>query len=252
MTLANSIGAKLTERQPIGSVILSGDQAPIVLAARQVTKSYPLDEAIVSALRGVDVFVREREFVALVGASGSGKSTLLSILGGLEAPTSGTVAVCGLALNGLNRNRLAELRAERMGFVFQTFNLLPVLTVFENVEYPLHLRGMDGRRRQERVRALLQDVGLSAFERHKPAQLSGGQRQRVAIARALVGNPSIVLADEPTANLDHQTGMEILELMRTLNRTKATTFLLATHDAKMMAVADRVIRLADGRICPEL
>ena len=129
--MGNSIEAKLTERQPLGSVIHSGDQAPIVLAARQVTKSYPLDEAIVSALRGVDVFVREREFVALVGASGSGKSTLLSILGGLEAPTSGTVDVCGLALNGLSRNRLAELRAERMGFVFQTFNLLPVLTVFD-------------------------------------------------------------------------------------------------------------------------
>jgi len=213
-----------------------------------LSKTYRLGQVDVPALRGIDLKVNAGEFVALAGPSGSGKSTLLNIVGAIERPTSGRVAIDGSDLGLLTSNQLADLRAERLGFVFQTFNLLPVLTVFENVEYPLLRRRIPVAERAKRVRAILEEVGLEALSDHRPAQLSGGQRQRVAIARSLVGNPSIVLADEPTANLDHQTGLEILDLMKRLNQKMSVTLLFATHDSKIMQLADRVVELEDGQV----
>lgn len=214
----------------------------------QLSKTYRLGQVEVPALREVDLVVNAGEFVALAGPSGSGKSTLLNIVGGIERPSSGRVEIDGSDLSQLTSDQLAELRAERLGFVFQTFNLLPVLTVFENVEYPLQLRKVPAAERARRVRAVLEEVGLENFHDHRPAQLSGGQRQRVAIARGLVGKPSIILADEPTANLDHHTGLEILDLMKRLNKKMGVTLLFATHDAKIMQLADRVVELEDGQV----
>ena len=219
-----------------------------MIQVNQLLKTYRLGQVEVSALRGVDLTVQAGEFVALAGPSGSGKSTLLNIAGGIERPTSGRVEIQGSDLGHLTSNQLADLRAERLGFVFQTFNLLPVLTVFENVEYPLQLRRVPALERAQRVRAVLEEVGLDKFHDHRPAQLSGGQRQRVAIARGLVGKPAIILADEPTANLDHQTGLEILDLMKGINKKMGVTLLFATHDSKIMQLADRVVELEDGRV----
>lgn len=217
-----------------------------IISVEKVSKDYRLGATVVTALKGIDLTVDGGEFMAIVGPSGSGKSTLLNLIGCIEKPTSGTVKVGGVNVAGLSSNELAEIRASRLGFIFQTFNLLPVLTVAENVEYPLHLKPVGSKEKKERVGSVLKEVGLERFSSHKPAELSGGQRQRVAIARALVGSPSIILADEPTANLDHKTGTGILELMKGINKKFGTTFIFSTHDQKIMAIADRVVELRDG------
>jgi putative ABC transport system ATP-binding protein len=212
-------------------------------------KHYRLDEQRVDALKGVSLEIEAGVFLAIAGPSGSGKSTLLHILGCIDTPSSGRVLIEGEDVAGRSTDALADLRARFIGFVFQTFNLLPVLSAAENVEYPLlHRRDITRAERRERVAHYLDVVGLARFAHHRPAQLSGGQRQRVAIARALAPRPKLVLADEPTANLDHRTGAGILELMKDINRTTGTTFVFSTHDRKVMAKADRLVRIEDGEI----
>jgi putative ABC transport system ATP-binding protein len=216
-----------------------------------VTKDYDLGRTKVPALRGVSLAVEPGEFIAVAGPSGSGKSTLLNLIGCLDQPTSGRVVVAEQDVAALGDDALSDLRARTIGFIFQTFNLIPVLSALENVEFPLLFRGgANGTRAAGRARALraLDEVGLAEFVRHRPDELSGGQRQRVAVARALVTDPAIVLADEPTANLDSATGEAIIALMLEINRRDGTTFIFSTHDPKVMVHAQRVVRLADGRV----
>ena len=217
------------------------------VAVRDVSKTYRLGTQTVAALSHVSVTIGAGEFMAIAGPSGSGKTTLLNLIGCLDAPTSGEIAIDGVDVAALSPGRRAELRAAKLGFVFQTFNLIPVLTAYENVEYPLliHRHGGDT---AARVRRALDEVGLEDRARHRPSELSGGQQQRVAIARALVADPALVLADEPTANLDSATGRDIVGLMRRLNREHGTTFVFSTHDPRIMDAADRVVQIADGRI----
>jgi len=212
-----------------------------------VTKDYTLGRTRVPALRGVSLDVAPGEFVAVAGPSGSGKSTLLNLIGCLDHPSSGRVLIGGEDVARLEDDALSDLRARTIGFIFQTFNLIPVLSALENVEFPLLFRGGDPRG-GERARRALSEVGLADFGRHRPDELSGGQRQRVAVARALVTDPVIVLADEPTANLDSATGEAIIDLMLEINRRDGTTFIFSTHDPKVMAHAHRVVHLVDGRI----
>ena len=218
---------------------------PVVVT--DVSKTYRLGKLTVTALDGVSLTVDAGEFLAVAGPSGSGKTTLLNLIGCLDTPTSGEVEIDGEPVSTLSEGRRADLRARKLGFIFQTFNLIPVLTAWENVEYPLliHRRGGDV---ATRVRAVLDQVGLGDRARHRPPELSGGQQQRVAIARALVTDPALVLADEPTANLDSKTGHEIIELMRRLNRERGTTFVFSTHDPRIMTAADRVLEISDGRL----
>jgi putative ABC transport system ATP-binding protein len=212
-----------------------------------VTKNYELGRTTVPALRGVSLAVEPGEFMAVAGPSGSGKSTLLNLIGCLDHPTSGRVLIAGQDVALLEDNALSDLRASKIGFIFQTFNLIPVLSALENVEFPLLFRKGNGAT-QERARRALEEVGLSDFANHRPDELSGGQRQRVAVARALVTDPVIVLADEPTANLDSATGEAIIDLMLAINRRDGTTFIFSTHDPKVMGHARRVLCLADGRM----
>jgi putative ABC transport system ATP-binding protein len=215
-----------------------------------VTKDYELGRTRVSALRGVSLDVERGEFLAVAGPSGSGKSTLLNLMGCLDHPTSGRVLVGEQDVAALDDDALSDLRARQIGFIFQTFNLIPVLTALENVEFPLLFQKRGGGRAAGRARArrAMEEVGLGEFLRHRPDELSGGQRQRVAVARALVTDPVIVLADEPTANLDSATGDAIISLMLDINRQDGTTFIFSTHDAKVMAHAHRVVHLTDGRL----
>jgi putative ABC transport system ATP-binding protein len=215
-----------------------------------VTKEYELGRTRVAALRGVTLEVERGEFLAVAGPSGSGKSTLLNLMGCLDHPTSGRVIIGEQDVAALGDDALSDLRARHIGFIFQTFNLIPVLSALENVEFPLLFQGRRGGRAAGRARAerALQEVGLGDFIRHRPDELSGGQRQRVAVARALVTDPVIVLADEPTANLDSATGDAIISLMLDLNRRDGTTFIFSTHDARVMAHAHRIVHLADGRL----
>jgi putative ABC transport system ATP-binding protein len=222
-------------------------QAPAV-RAQAVTKQYRLGSTVVEALRGVDLEVARGEFLAIAGPSGSGKTTLLNLVGCIEAPTTGRVWIDGHQIGGLSRDALAALRGNILGFIFQHFNLLPVLTALENVEFPLGGRGLMPSAKRQRAREALERVGLGTHLRHKPMELSGGQRQRVAIARAIATEPLIVLADEPTANLDHATGQEILSLMRQINQEHGTTFIFSTHDQQVMDMASRIVRLWDGTI----
>jgi putative ABC transport system ATP-binding protein len=223
--------------------------ATMVVRVEQVTKQYSLDGQRVTALSGVSVNIEEGVFLAIAGPSGSGKSTLLNLIGCIDTPTSGGVWIDGEDVAKRTPDQLAGLRARAIGFVFQSFNLFPVLTAAENVEYPLLKRSEIGAsERAERVRKYLDLVGLKKFAEHRPNQLSGGQRQRVAIARALVTHPRIVLADEPTANLDHKTGKRILRLMKKINRATGTTFVFSTHDQKVLNMADRRVDLEDGEI----
>jgi putative ABC transport system ATP-binding protein len=212
-----------------------------------VSKTYRAGQVTVTALANVSVTAAAGEFVAVAGPSGSGKTTLLNLIGCLDTPTSGTIEIDGRLVTALSPGQRADLRAEKLGFVFQTFNLIPVLTAYENVEYPLLIRRRGGDV-ASRVRTALAEVGLADRAGHRPAELSGGQQQRVAIARALVGEPALVLADEPTANLDSRTGQDIIELMRRLNRARGTTFIFSTHDARIMKAADRVVEISDGRL----
>jgi putative ABC transport system ATP-binding protein len=213
-----------------------------------LTKDYGDDEVVVHALQGVDLTIGAGEFTAMAGPSGSGKSTLLHILGGLDRPTDGKVELEGRDITGLSRTELSRLRRDRMGFVFQSYNLVPVLTALENAEYVLMIQGVPTPERRERVRAILKEVGLEGLENRFPRELSGGQQQRVAIARAIVSEPALVLADEPTANVDSKTAEGLMDLIRRLNEEKRVTFLFATHDREMMKRARRLLRLKDGKI----
>ena len=214
-----------------------------------VSKVYVLGGEHIDALRSVSLQIERGVFLALAGPSGSGKSTLLNLIGCIDSPSTGRVLIEGRDVSDKSADELAGLRARTIGFVFQTFNLFPVLDAAENIEYPLHhFPELNRRERRERVKRYLDVVGLSNFARHRPNQLSGGQRQRVAIARALVTHPKIVLADEPTANLDHRTGREILRLMRSINRDTGVTFIFSTHDPQVIKIADRRVDLEDGEI----
>lgn len=218
-----------------------------IVSIRNATKNYALGKTLVPALRGVNLDVELGEFLSIAGPSGSGKTTLLNLIGCVDTASSGVVEVAGQDTAKLPERALTRLRLNTIGFIFQSFNLVSVLSVFQNVELPLLLQGtLSGRERKQRVTALLDRVGLNDHIYHRPSELSGGQRQRVAIARALVTNPKLVLADEPTANLDSTTGQNILDLMKELNRTLKTTFIFSTHDARVMSHANYVVRLADG------
>ena len=218
------------------------------VSLRNVDKTYRLDTVTVPALSGVSIDIRPGRFTVLCGASGSGKTTLLNMMGCIDRPDTGEIQVDGQAVQAMTDDALSDFRARRIGFVFQNFNLLPVLTAFENVEYPLVLAAVPAAQRKERVRALLDAVGLADRAGNRPGQLSGGQRQRVAIARALATEPALVLADEPTANLDSQTGAEIIALMRRLQRERGASFVFSSHDPMVLAQADDVVRIRDGRI----
>lgn len=218
---------------------------------RQVYKTYQAERISVPALRGVDFVVTAGEFVALAGPSGSGKTTLLNIVGGLDQADGGEVWVAGQNLRALSRRQLAQLRLQHCGFVFQTYNLIPVLTAFENAEFTLLLQGVPARQRREKVERLFAEIGLSGLEDRRPAELSGGQQQRIAVARAMATDPALVLADEPTANLDSATAAALLDVMEQLNRTHGTTFIFSTHDPQVMARARRVVRLRDGQVVGE-
>ena len=223
-----------------------------VVSTRGVTRTFKLGDVAVRALRGVDFDLDAGEFAALVGPSGSGKTTLFNLIGGLDEPSDGEVYVDGMPLSGMNRKKLARLRLDRIGFVFQAYNLIPVLTAYENVEYPLILKKVPAAERKQRVEALLNAVGLSEMMHRRPSQMSGGQQQRIAIARSLVCDPVVVLADEPTANVDSETGADLLDLMKRLNKEKGITFLFSTHDPAVMEAARRLIRLKDGRIVSDV
>lgn len=213
-----------------------------------IFKDYHLGKTVVHALRGVDLRIEPGEVVALAGPSGSGKTTLLNILGCIETATSGELFIDGIDVGELNDDQLADLRSEKIGFVFQNFNLLPVLTAVENVEYPLHNRRLSSRAKRELSEKVLNIVGLKKYIHHRPMELSGGQRQRVAIARAIITNPKLLLADEPTANLDQKTGAEILTLIKQINKSFQTTVIFSTHDPKVIQLAERVIRITDGLV----
>ena len=214
-----------------------------------VRKTYRTDHLEVAAVRGISLEIEPAAFLSIAGPSGSGKTTLLNLLGALDTPTSGTIAVGDRTTAGLTARELADFRNAHLGFVFQTFNLVPVLTARENVELPLQLRGVaDRAERRSRVEAILRDVGLAEMMDRRPNEMSGGQQQRVAIARALVKGPTLVLADEPTANLDTATAHEIMDLMREMNARAGTTFVFSTHDPLVMDHATRVVRLRDGLV----
>jgi putative ABC transport system ATP-binding protein len=219
-----------------------------ILECHQLSKQYHQGETTVDALRGVDLHVERGEFVSISGPSGSGKSTLLHIMGSLEHPSGGDVILDGVSLAQQSRQQLADLRLNRIGFVFQAYNLIPVLTATENVEFILQLQGVDAKTRHARSAELLHAVGLDGLGERRPGQLSGGQQQRVAVARALASNPAIILADEPTANLDSKNSDELLAMMSTLNRESNVTIIVATHDPKVIAHTRRHIVLTDGRI----
>ncbi len=221
-----------------------------VIIARNLTKVYKMGEMEVHALRGVSLEIQRGEVVSIMGASGSGKSTLMNTLGCLDLPTSGEYILDGEVVADLNDDQLADIRNRKVGFVFQSFNLLPRSTALSNVELPLRYSGIKSGRK-EKARAALEAVGLGDRVDHRPTELSGGQQQRVAIARALVNNPSIVMADEPTGNLDSKVGQEIMDLLLNLNKQSGTTLIIITHDPKIAAQTERVIRLHDGRVLGE-
>ena len=219
-----------------------------VIRALGLSRCFEVGETTIEALRGIDLRVGNGEFLALVGPSGSGKSTLLNLIGGLDRATCGELWVDGVELSASKEKALTEHRRRRVGFVFQSFNLLPRLTALENVAVPLMFTGVPEQERLERAGNLLAQVGLQGRTDHRPTQLSGGEQQRVAIARALVNRPAIILADEPTGNIDSATGSEIMDLLRRLNREQGVTLLLVTHDLDAAAFADRVVKLRDGQI----
>jgi putative ABC transport system ATP-binding protein len=225
----------------------------MIVNIKDLWKIYPMGSLEVQALKGVNLQIVEGEFVSVAGPSGSGKTTLMNIIGLIDSFSCGSLAINGKEIVSRNRRELARLRRELLGFIFQSFNLLPVLNVFENVELPLIISGKGGSKaeRRDRVDYLLAEVGLAERKKHIPTELSGGQQQRVAIARALVTRPRIVIADEPTANLDSATGEKVLSLMKEINRTEKTTFIFSTHDPQIWQMADHVIFLHDGLIKSE-
>lgn len=225
-------------------------EAPVIIA-RDLTKVYKMGEMEVHALRGVSLEIERGEVVAIMGASGSGKTTLMNTLGCLDQPSSGEYILDGETVADLNDDQLADIRNRKVGFVFQSFNLLSRSTALSNVELPLRYSGTSGGRK-EKARLALESVGLGDRIQHRPTELSGGQQQRVAIARALVNNPAILMADEPTGNLDSKVGQEIMDLLLNLNKEKGTTLIIITHDPKIAAQTERVIRLHDGRVKEEV
>ncbi len=219
------------------------------IEVKDVTKVYPLGKTEVRALKGVSLAFAPGEFTTIAGPSGCGKSTMLNLIGCMDIPSTGEVFIEGQPISKLSDRALTSMRLEKLGFIFQSFNLIPVLTVYQNIEFPLLIQGKHhARERARRALALIEEVGLKEQMNQKSNELSGGQRQRVAIARALVTNPRIVLADEPTANLDSATGERIIDLMKEINRTHSTTFIFSTHDPQVMKHATRVIRLKDGLV----
>ncbi len=230
---------------------MSSETARPIIALRDVVRVYRQGSVDVHALRGVTMDVAAGEFTVICGPSGSGKTTMLNLIGALDAMTSGSILLEGQELGDLNRKELSELRRDRIGFVFQAYNLMPVLTAYENAEMVLWVQGVDSATRRERVMDLLRQVGLEGMEDRRPTELSGGQQQRVAIARAIASNPAVVLADEPTANVDSETAETLLDLMEELNREQGITFLFSTHDPQVMERARRVVRLVDGRIASD-
>ncbi|MEA2061574.1 MAG: ABC transporter ATP-binding protein [Thermodesulfobacteriota bacterium] len=223
-----------------------------IVEAENIKKRYSQGRIRVEALRGVSVSISDGEFMALAGPSGSGKTTLLNIIGGIDNPDSGRIIVDQNNYADMKQSDMADLRLHKIGFVFQAYNLIPVLSALENVEYIMLLQGVGSRERKEKARAVLDEVGLKGKYDRRPSELSGGQQQRVAVARAIVSNPAIVLADEPTANLDSETGQSLLDMMRTLNREKNITFIFSTHDPMVMDYAKRIVRIKDGLIDDEI
>jgi putative ABC transport system ATP-binding protein len=220
-----------------------------IVSVQGVHKDYMLGKTVVPALRGVSLEVERGEFLSIAGPSGSGKTTLLNLVGCVDTPTAGTVVVDGKNTTHLSERALTDLRLHTIGFIFQSFNLVQVLSVFQNVEFPLLLQGKLTRKEREvRVSGLLEAVGLADHLKHRPNELSGGQRQRVAVARALVTRPALVLADEPTANLDSATGANIIDLMKEMNHKDGTTFVFSTHDPRVMSHASAIVRIADGQL----
>ncbi len=219
-----------------------------IVEVRSLERSYRQGELVVHALRGIDLDIEPGEFTVLMGPSGSGKTTLLNQIGALDIPDGGSVKVEGKELSGLSKSELAKMRLERIGFVFQAYNLIPVLSAYENAEFVLLMQGKDKASRKQRVMETLKLVGLEGMEHRRPTELSGGQQQRVAVARAIAGQPALVLADEPTANLDSTTGYALIETMKKLNQDQGVTFVFATHDPKVMEHAHRIVRLVDGKI----
>ncbi|MCC6624380.1 MAG: ABC transporter ATP-binding protein [Deltaproteobacteria bacterium] len=227
----------------------NGRERDAIVLLEGVEKDYPLGKTTVRARRGVDLEIDRGEFTVLAGPSGSGKTTVLNLIGCVDVATRGRVRVAGHETAKLSEKARTKLRLHTLGFIFQSFNLIPVLDIYQNVEFPLLLqKGVHKAERKRRTLELIERVGLTAHIKQRPGELSGGQRQRVAIARALVTRPAIVLADEPTANLDSETGRQILDLMREMNHADHTTFLFSTHDAQVMSYAHRVVRIADGKI----
>jgi putative ABC transport system ATP-binding protein len=221
-----------------------------IVELSDVKKVYPLGHTEVHAVRGVSLDIQKGDFISLAGPSGSGKTTILNLVGCIDTPTTGTVRINGKATERMSDSEITSLRHSALGFIFQSFNLIPVLNVYENIEFPLLLgrSGMGRKEKTEWIDFLIQEVGLEAWRDHRPSELSGGQRQRVAIARALATRPQIVLADEPTANLDSTTGEGIIALMKKINRERETTFVFSTHDASIVDIADHVIHLQDGMV----
>jgi len=219
-----------------------------VVEAKDVKRWYETPAGTVRALDGVDLTIEQGAFTAIAGPSGSGKSTLLNLIGMLDRATEGSIRVNGRVTDDLSRTEQALLRREEIGFIFQAYNLIPVLTVLENVEYVMLMLGWDKAKRHERARAVLSEVGLDGLEHRKPRELSGGQQQRVAVARAIASQPAIVLADEPTANLDVKTSLALIDMMEELNKKEGVTFIFSTHDPRVMDRAGRLIHVVDGRI----
>ncbi|PLX98816.1 MAG: macrolide ABC transporter ATP-binding protein [Desulfuromonas sp.] len=219
-----------------------------LIALRNITKIYPSGNQNIAAVQELNLFIKAGEFSVLAGPSGSGKTTVLNIIGALDRATEGAIAVDGNNYNEMKPKELADFRLRRIGFIFQSYNLIPVLTAAENAEFTLMLQGVAPDARRERIKTLFAELGIDGLEDRRPNDLSGGQQQRVAVARAIAAEPAVVLADEPTANLDSHTAEDLLNLMRELNREKGTTFLFSSHDPMVIAHAERVIRLRDGRL----
>jgi len=230
----------------------NGNGTRAAVRTEEVWKVYPQEPHPVEAVRGVTLEVEPGDFVAMAGPSGSGKTTMLNLLGGLTKPTKGRIWVGGEELTEMSARRMARVRLERIGFVFQAYNLLPVLTALENAEFTMLLRGVPTAERRKKVLALFEEIGLEGLEDRRPAKLSGGQQQRVAVARAVVGDPALVLADEPTANLDTVTSAALLDVMERLNRDHGTTFVFSTHDPRVMERSRRLIQLVDGQIAEDV
>lgn len=227
---------------------MKNDTADNIIVTEGVTKEYSDHGVPVKALGGIDLSIQEGEFTAVVGPSGSGKTTFLNVISGLDSVSEGKVWLNNKLLSEMSGKELSDFRRDNIGFIFQAYNLIPVLTVEENVEYIMLLQGVSRQARHARVQKILDDLGLKGFAGRLPTKLSGGEQQRVAVARAIVSRPALVLADEPTANLDSKTGIELIEMMRTLNQSSGVTFLFSTHDTKIMERARRLIVLKDGQI----